>query len=184
MRLVLNPWGRAFLIAFIVINTLGLLTFTFYYVKYAKMIEEKLQAGPYANTSLLFAAPQVIMVGDQMTPNEIVTELRRSNYSDQRNGSRAGWYNVRNDAVEIYPGPESYFLQEEAVVKFAGPKVSQIISLSDNTQRTQYLLEPELITNLFDRNRALQRVESRSFETHRHAALQDETNPLGAVRRQ
>jgi penicillin-binding protein 1B len=158
VRFVLNPWGRAFLIAFILVNTIGLLTFTYYYVKYAKMIEEKLAAGPFANTSLLFAAPQVVMVGDQMAPNDVVAELRRSNYSDVRNTSRMGWYNVRSDAIEIYPGPDSFFLQEEAVIKFAGPKVKQIISLTDNSERTQYLLEPELITNLFDRNREKRRI--------------------------
>ena len=34
----------------------------------------------------------------------------------------------------------------------------QVISLRDNTERTQYLIEPELITNLFDRSREKRRL--------------------------
>jgi Membrane carboxypeptidase/penicillin-binding protein len=60
--------------------------------------------------------------------------------------------------VEIFPGPDSYFDQEEGVLKLQGGKVKQIISLRDNTARTQYLLEPELITNLFDKNREKRRI--------------------------
>ena len=35
-------------------------------------------------------------------------------------------------------------LQEDGVIMFNGNKVSKIISLQDNTERTQYRLEPEL----------------------------------------
>ena len=69
-----------------------------------------------------------------------------------------GWYNMRPDAIEIFPGAESYFNDEEAVVKFKNNKVAQVISLRDNTERTQYLVEPELITNLFDRSREKRRL--------------------------
>ncbi|HUS08760.1 MAG TPA: PBP1A family penicillin-binding protein [Bryobacteraceae bacterium] len=157
VRFVLHPWGRAFLIAFLAVNTIALVTFTFYYVKYSRLIEEKLLAGPFANTSMLFAAPQVVMIGDQLTVQDVVAQLRKSGYGEARS-SRMGWYNVRPDAIEIFPGPDSYFDQEEGVLKLQGGKVKQIISLRDNTERTQYLLEPELITNLFDKNREKRRI--------------------------
>ena len=44
------------------------------------------------------------------------------------------------------------------MVKVAARKVVQIISLRDQTERTQYLLEPELITNLFDQRREKRRI--------------------------
>ena len=69
-----------------------------------------------------------------------------------------GWYNLRPDAIEIFPGPDSFFDDEEAVVKIKKDKIAQIISLRDNTERTQYLIEPELITNLFDRSREKRRM--------------------------
>src|SRR5258708_31934477 len=67
VRFVLNPWGKALLITFLVINTFALSVFTYYYVHYSRMIEQKLAAGPFANTSMLFASPRVVMVGDEIT---------------------------------------------------------------------------------------------------------------------
>ena len=157
VRFVLHPWGKALLIAFLVVNTLALGTFVYYYAHYSRIIEQKLAAGPFANTSMLFASPKIVMVGDEITPAEIIAQLRRSAYGETR-GNRMGWYNLRNDAVEIYPGVDSFFLQEDGVIMFSGNKVSKIISLQDNTERTQYRLEPELITNLFDRNREKRRL--------------------------
>lgn len=158
VRFFLNPWGRAFLIVFLVINVAALITFTFYYTRYARLIEEKLTEGPFTNTSKLFAAPEVVMLGDQITTDDIAGALRRSGYSEGRSRSRMGWYNLREDAIEIFPGRDSYFDEEEAVIKIRNGKVAQVISLRDNTARTQYLIEPELITNLFDRSREKRRM--------------------------
>jgi penicillin-binding protein 1B len=158
VRFVMHPWGRALLITFAVVNALLLGLFTFSYVKYSKQINEKLHAGPFGNTSMVFAAPQVVIVGDRIEADEIAAALRRSGYSETKTTSKMGWYNMRPDAIEIFPGPESYFNDEEAVVKFKDQKVSQVISLRDNTERTQYLIEPELITNLFDRSREKRRI--------------------------
>ena len=158
VRFFLNPWGRAFLIVFFFVNVAALLTFAFYYSRYARLIEQKLLSGPFTNTSMLFAAPQVVMVGDQITREDIEAALRRSGYSEGRSSSRMGWYNPRPDGIEIFPGPDSYFDEEEAVVKIKDGKVAQVIALRDNTQRTQYLIEPELITNLFDRAREKRRM--------------------------
>ena len=158
VRFFLNPWGKALLVLFILFNTAFLLAFTFYYTKYARMIEQKLLAGPFSNTSMLFAAPHLVMVGDTLPASEIAAALRRSGYADSKGSSKMGWYNLRPDAIEVFPGGESYFDNEEAVIKFRDNKVMQIISLRDNTERTQYSIEPELITNLFDRSREKRRI--------------------------
>ena len=68
-----------------------------------------------------------------------------------------GWYLVRPDGVEVNPGPDAYD-PEGAVIKIAGGHVTQIISLRDHTERTQYLLEPELISNLYDKKREKRRI--------------------------
>jgi penicillin-binding protein 1B len=64
---------------------------------------------------------------------------------------------VRPDAVEINPGPEAYD-GEGAVIKIEGGRVSHIISLRDQSERTEYDLEPEPITNLFDQKREKRRL--------------------------
>jgi penicillin-binding protein 1B len=135
----------------------GLGTLAYFYLHYARLIDAKLSAGPFQSTAMIFAAPRGLSVGDRTSTSEIVYQLRRSGYSEAE-GNRMGWYHLRPDAVEIYPGKDSYFLQEPAVIKFRAALVSEIISLTDNTERTEYLLEPELITNLFDRNREKRRV--------------------------
>ncbi len=152
-----HPAGKAILGVVVGTITLALLLFTYYYVKYSRLIEDKLAAGPFANTSMLFAEPKSLMVGDQATPPDIVTELRRAGYSESTN-NRTGHYTLRADEVDIYPGPDSYFKREDGVVKFADHKIARIISLADNTERTEYLLEPELISNLFDKNREKRRL--------------------------
>lgn len=134
------------------------ITFAFYYVRYARLIDHKLRVGPFQSTSMVFAAPRVVAVGDELTPEDIISQLRRSDYSES-SANRMGWYHLRADrAVEVFPGPDSYFDDEAGVIKFSGGRVAQIISLRDNTERVQYLLEPELITNLSDRNREKRRL--------------------------
>ena len=131
--------------------------FTFYYVKYSRLIETKLAAGPFANTSMLFAAPRTVDVGDIADPQEIATDLRRSGYTESPS-NRMGYFTLKPNEIDVYPGPDSYFKRDEGVIKFAGNKVTQIISLADNTDRTEYTLEPELISNLFDKNREKRRM--------------------------
>ncbi|MBZ5595950.1 MAG: PBP1A family penicillin-binding protein [Acidobacteriia bacterium] len=154
---MLGRFGKILLVGSVLLIAVWVLGFTYFYVKYSRLIDEKLRAGPFVNTSKIFAAPRVVGLGDTISPAEIVLELRRSGYSESR-GSPMGWYNLRPDAIEIFPGPDSYFKDEAGVIKFSGGRISQIISLQDNTDRSQFSLEPELITNLYDRNREKRRL--------------------------
>ena len=156
VRFLMNPWGRAFLLAFTISATLGVGAFTYYYVKYARIIEDKLKNGPFANTSILYASPRPVMLGDRTQPGEIADYLRRAGFSEAST-NRLGWYHVRPGAIEINPGPDAYD-SEGAVVKIAANRVTEIISLRDHTSRMQYDLEPEVITNLFDQKREKRRL--------------------------
>src|ERR1700676_2659560 len=153
----MRPVGKILLLTVTISVTIALCVFTYYYVKYSRLIEAKLAAGPFANTSMLFAAPRTVAVGDVVTPQEIAIELRPRGYNETPN-NRMGYFTLRPEEIDIYPGPDSYFKRDEGVVKFRGPKVSQIISLADNTDRTEYTLEPELISNLFDKTREKRRL--------------------------
>ncbi|MGA3027937.1 MAG: PBP1A family penicillin-binding protein [Bryobacteraceae bacterium] len=157
VRFVLSPWGKALVATLLVFSAACVLVFAWFWVKYARLINEKLAAGPFANTSMLFAAPRSIAVGDEASAPEIAAELRRGGYSGS-DKNRLGYYTLKPSEIDIYPGPDSYFEPEGGVIKLSGNRVSQIISLRDNTERTQYLLEPELISNLFDKNREKRRL--------------------------
>lgn len=158
VRLLLHPVGKFILASTLTLFILSLGVFTYFYVHYAKLIDEKLAAGPFAKTSRIFAAPSVVSVGEAATLDELAAQLARSGYSTSRTNT-TGWYNLREDAIEVFPGSESYFDRDEpGVIKVQNGKIAQIISLRDNTERTRYSLEPELITNLFDKNRQKRRL--------------------------
>ncbi len=158
VRFLLHPVGKAILGTAVALFIVGLGFFTYFYVYYAKLIDEKLAVGPFAKTSRIYAAPSVVSVGETATLQDLADYLVRCGYSTSRTNT-VGWYNLREDAIEIFPGSESYFDKDEpGVIKVRDGKVIQIISLLDNTERTRYSLEPELITNLFDKNRQKRRL--------------------------
>jgi penicillin-binding protein 1B len=157
-RFLMGPYGKTLLAGVVLLVTAGVLGFTYFYAKYSRLIDEKLRAGPFANTSKIYAAPKVIGVGDAISADDIVLALRHAGYRESRDNPM-GWFNVRPDgALEIFPGRDSYFREEAGVIKFAKGKISEIISLQDNTDREQFQLEPQLITNLYDRNREKRRI--------------------------
>src|SRR5271166_5092846 len=71
VRFLLHPAGKAlaisFTLAFLVLG--GVLTY--YYLQYSRLIDQKLRAGPFANTSKIFAAPRLIAAGDSTSAGEI-----------------------------------------------------------------------------------------------------------------
>ena len=156
-KFFLGPVGRILLMGSAVITILVMGVFIVFYARYSKVIDEKLRAGPFANNAKIFAAPESVGVGDPLTPADIAGELRRSGYSESR-GNAIGSYELRPNEITIIPGPESYFDQEAGVIKFANGRISQIVSLQDNTSRGQYQLEPQLITNLSGASREKRRM--------------------------
>jgi len=158
VRFFLHPAGKALAISFTLAFILLGGVLTYYYLQYSRLIDQKLRAGPFANTSKIFAAPRLVAAGDSTSAEEIAAELRRCGYTESR-GNAIGSFQMRPDGdVEIFPGPDSYFDEEAGLIKFANGRISQIVSLRDNTVRGQYELEPQLITNLFDRNREKRRL--------------------------
>ncbi len=153
---LLSPAGKILLVLLVLGVTLGTVGFTYYYVKYSRLIDQKLKTGPFADTSKIYAASKVVAVGEKLSPAEMVDLLRRAGYGES-SSNRVGWYHLRADAVEIIPGPDAVE-PEGGVIKFAGGKIASIVSTSDRTPRTQFQIEPELITNLSDRNREKRRI--------------------------
>ncbi len=157
VRFVFHPVGK-FLLGMAALGiVVGLSVFTYFYIQYAKLIDSRLKAGAYNTTAKIYASPVQIAVGDQTTASEIAAGLRHGGYTESRSNP-VGYYTLRPDSIEIYPGSDSYFDQESAVVRISGGKIARIVSLNDNTERPMYELEPQLITNMYDRSRSKQRV--------------------------
>lgn len=142
----------------IAVAVIGIIVFFAYYMKYARLTDEKLAHGPFPNSSLLYAAPRIIGVGDPGTPLQFAAKLRDAGYVEDGRTNPGGWFHIRPDAIEVFPGDHTYAGADAGVLKFGGGKISSIISLSDNTPRTEYTLAPQLLTSLFDKNREKRRL--------------------------
>ena len=118
-----SPWKRAFLATALGLTLVGGGVFIYYYSYYAHMIEDRLQAGPFNDMSVLYAARKPVISGESIEPAQIAAYLRRTGYTEDSNRSRIGWYRLRPDAIEVNPGPDA-FDSEGAVIKVAGGKVS------------------------------------------------------------
>jgi len=145
----------AALISFLVIT--GIIGFAVIWIHYSRLVDEKLRKGPFTQTARLYATPEPVSVGDEATIDEIVAALRRRGYTEDRS-NRVGWYHVRADGIEIFPGIDSYPHSEPGVIFIENGAVTRIISSRDHTERPRYYLDPELVTNLHDRRREKRRL--------------------------
>ena len=157
VRFLLHPIGKTLVAVAALALVVGIGVFVYYYNVYAKMIDARLRGGAYRTTAGVFASPGSAAVGDNSSPSDIAASLRHAGYSENRNNA-VGSYSMRPDSIDIFPGADSYFAQESATIKFGHGKITRIVSLRDNTDRPLYELEPQLITNLYDRNREKQRL--------------------------
>jgi penicillin-binding protein 1B len=146
------------LFAAIAVSLAVVIVLSVLYAKYARLTDEKLAQGPFPNSSLLYAAPQMIGVGDPGTPLQLASRLRESGYGEDAHTNPTGWYHLRPDAIEIFPGDRSSTDSEPGVLRFGSGRISSIIALSDNTPRTEYTLEPQLLSSLYDKNREKRRL--------------------------
>ena len=140
---------------------LGLLaagiTFNHFWWKYSRIVDARLAGGPFNRASKVLAAPDPIFVGQELSAEDILARLREAGYSDSQHNA-VGHFIAKEDALEVYPGPLSYFAQEPAVLYFEDGKIARVVSLNDNNPQTAYELEPELVTHLFDDNRSKRRI--------------------------
>ncbi|HZS55638.1 MAG TPA: PBP1A family penicillin-binding protein [Bryobacteraceae bacterium] len=153
-----SPLARFILFGAIAVAVIALVVVSAYYMKYARLTDEKLAQGPFPNSSLLYAAPRVVGVGDPGTPLQFAAKLREAGYVEDGRTNAGGWYHMRPDALEVFPGDHSYPGSDAGVLRFADGRISSIISLSDNTARTEYTLAPQLLSSLYDKNREKRRL--------------------------
>jgi penicillin-binding protein 1B len=152
-----RPFVKVVLALALIAGVSGVAVFGHFWWKYARVVDARLAAGPFNQASKVLSAPEPIFVEDKESIEQLLARLREAGYSDSRHNP-IGSFQVQENAVEIYPGPLSYFAQEPAVVYFEDGAISRIVSLNDNTPQTAYELEPVLVTHLFDDERSKRRL--------------------------
>ena len=122
--------------------------FSYYYVKYDRIIDQKFKGPVFANSAKLYAIPQAVRVGEKIDGYDIAAQLRHAGYLEKDGQSQMGTYHLSQSGIEIKPGPQSYHSQESAKIHFKEGKVDSISSGSSDLYA--YELEPQLVTSLFD----------------------------------
>jgi penicillin-binding protein 1B len=147
-----DPIVRAAAAAFIIVCTIFFGVFAFYYIRFQKLIDQKMAGPVFANSSKIYSIPRTLYPGYTITRDQIIAELRKTGYSEveEKGESKLGTYKAVSHGVEVRPGPESYHSSEGAVIKVDGGQVANITSLDSAQQLGAYELEPQLVTGVFD----------------------------------
>jgi penicillin-binding protein 1B len=134
--------------------------FGYYYVKYQRIVDVRLQKPLFEQTAKIYAAPKEVRVGQKLSAQAIAAELRTAGYSSDtdRDRSQLGTFSTSGSNITIHPGPQSYHSEQGATISFTKGLVGQITG--DGGQSIDaYELEPQLITGLSeDRNRTKRRL--------------------------
>jgi penicillin-binding protein 1B len=152
-------WGLTILglaLAF-VLSWFGI--FTYYYVKYSRMIDARLSGNILQNTTQIFSAPQRIADGQVWSVEELALYLQRVGYRPASDDHSLGQYTVQGSTVDIRPSKLSYFAGSNALaVQFSGKTIKAIRPLGGGADLGTADIEPELVTNLFDSAREKRRA--------------------------
>ena len=136
---------------------IGAAVFTFYWVRFSHMIDDRLSGQVFGHTSHIYSAPEKLFVGETMKAGDLATYLVNNGYSEGNGPS--GKIRAGKGYVEIHPSEDSYFEGQNALrVDFAGADVSSIQELDNGAMVNAAEIEPELLTNLFDDSREKRRV--------------------------
>jgi len=144
-----DPVVRAAVLAFAIVAVCIVGFFSYFYIKYDRIIEKRFSTPVFSNSAKIYAGPQVVKVGQKTTPDQIATQLRRAGYLENNDSAALGTFHVRANAIDISPGPESYHSAEPATISMRSGKVDGIVSKARG-QLGAYELEPQLVTSLFD----------------------------------
>jgi penicillin-binding protein 1B len=143
-----DPVLRAALVVFLILAVSFTVLFSYFYIKYDRIIEKRFRTPVFANSAKIYALPRVVRDGEKIDAREIALDLRRAGYSEQEGQSKLGSFHIGKGGIEITPGPESYHSPEPAQISFEGGQISRITSRGN--ELSAYELEPQLVTALFD----------------------------------
>ena len=146
-----SAFGLSLLAAVAACFVLAAAIFTFYYVKYSKMIDLRLSGHVLQNTTQIFSAPEHISDGQAWGADDLLTYLQRTGYRPDADENALGTYTIQGNTLDIRPSKLSFFAGGNALaVQFNGRVIRSIRPLGGGSDMGTAEIEPELITNLFD----------------------------------
>jgi penicillin-binding protein 1B len=149
-----DPVVRIALFAFVILAIGGCAWFSYYYIKYDRIIDQRFRGAVFSSSARIYAIPRSVKVGESWTSREIAAQLQRAGYTES--GTPLGSYRVLHDGIEIKPGPQSYHSPEPATIRIQGQVVSGITGRSGALGA--YELEPQIVTAFDVEQRAKRQV--------------------------
>ena len=144
-----DPVFRFALGAFGLLAILFVIAFSYFYVKYDRIIERRFKGPVFANAAKIYAAPDTVSVGEKADLKQIAADLRHAGYSEKSGEASMGSYHLAGSTLEIQPGPSSYHSPESATIRVHDGHIESITAGS-GAQLGAYELEPEMVTSLFE----------------------------------
>ncbi|HTS60072.1 MAG TPA: PBP1A family penicillin-binding protein [Terriglobales bacterium] len=138
-----DPVVRGGLLVFVVLAIAVCAWFSYYYIKYDRIIEQRFRGTVFSSSARIYAIPRSVKVGANWTSREIAAQLQHAGYTENVS-SPLGSYRLIRDGIDIKPGPQSYHSPEGATIHIQGQVVTSIRGRSDDL--AAYELEPQLVT--------------------------------------
>lgn len=135
----------------------GSAALVFYYLKFSRIVEQKLSGERWLVPSRLYSRPLVLRSGMPMPQARLVKILNGLKY-EQRAGSVApGQFAIQERAVMFQPRPGPDAADEPIVVRFDKDKIRELRGTRTRRPYTSQTLEPELVTHVYDESREKRR---------------------------
>ncbi len=98
-----DPVIRAALVVFVTVAVVFTSVFSYYYLKYDHIIDQKFKGQVFSNSAKIYAIPETVQVGEKIDAREIAVRLRRAAYAEKDGQSFMGSYRLLNNGIEIKP---------------------------------------------------------------------------------
>jgi penicillin-binding protein 1B len=148
-----DPIVKIFASGFLVAAIIFLGIFAFFYVKYSRIVDQRMAGPLFSTAAKIYARPKTVSVGEDIDTQEIAANLRRAGYAQQGqdDDSPIGHYRFVRGGIEILPGPQSLRADDAAIIRFESGKVSGIeVTGREGDASKEYQLEPVMVTALFE----------------------------------
>ncbi len=143
-----DPLVRSAFLVFAAFTVIFVAVFSYYYVKYDRIIERRFSEPVFSSSAKIYAIAQPVRVGESISAKDIAAALRDAGYSEREGDSPLGSFRLISGGIQIKPGPQSYHSPEAATIRFKGGKIDSITGSAGDL--SAYELEPEMVTSLFD----------------------------------
>jgi len=155
-RSLLWKLTRLALILIVICAAIGAAAYAYFSHEYSGLVDERLAKGPlFASVAQIYAAPQEVRPGQHLTAASLAASLQHAGYNTN---SQLGSFQLRDDAILIKPGPQSYLATDGATITTTDGVV-QSITAENGAALAAYKIEPQLITALSeDKNRTKRRL--------------------------